>query len=972
MKIEAQDPTWSTHRVARRTESSTLFERSHFLQEFESVFNRSVPSHSGCLSIVGGWGMGKTALANAACLIAERSSCLVLRARGGDLERSVPFGALLRMIEVMTPLRNADEEISVRIETVCTLIDRYGERNFGDLGSALYGLLMAARRLGPVLLAIDDADLVDDATLTTLQYVFNRIDDQQIWLLVTSPPRIAGQGPRLIDHLLINPHVRHFNLEPLNADSIASILANYLDQAPSSEFVEAVLEATRGRPEFVVELAKACRSEHVSPSAQMADQLNQLAIPRLSQRVLVRLERLEGDVSDLLESCAINGDQTDIGLACHLAGIDPIVAEGAADTAARAEFLLSGRPLTFVAPTVRWVLLHNIPPTRRSRMHALCAEYVADGGADEQTVIEHLLAIEPSGDSKLAARLARAGHTLMDQGGFALAARCLRRSVNEGPPVKPEASLWLDLAACEAELGLKTSLAHFQKALTLGTDDDVKVVRTAVRLMNELSRWPELRVDAVATLRKLTDRLGGVDQALQLEFELAMAVLASHPAQRSDGAAKIRRLLESSATTSGVSDVARSFLDIQRFESDPTIPATTVIEILGKMLKSGQLPTRDLSSDLVLSRACRILLSADEFAAVDRALDQARRRARSMGDTRAEDDALRLVVLSKLWQGSLEEAEEACTRLHGLAATPSAQPIIGLIDLLIAQGRTQEALYQLNALDPQRFDEPLDRASAYVERGHLYALCNRAAEALDEFQRAGEIAGGAGIENSVLIGWHPPAASALASLGHWDEARYLAEQHLVSARAFGARRGLGSALRAMATSTPDLTERITWLSESVEVLDGSPARLETAEAMVELGTALVDRQDMDEARGVLVQGANLASLCRAHRLVEVAGSQLRAAGARPRRLGSTGVDSLTPAELRAVHMAAANVTNRAIADELFVNVKTIEGHLSRAYRKLGITSRFDLAEVLGSRSRPVDDLVDESEKPPALDLKDRR
>ena len=50
-------------------------------------------------------------------------------------------------------------------------------------------------------------------------------------------------------------------------------------------------------------------------------------------------------------------------------------------------------------------------------------------------------------------------------------------------------------------------------------------------------------------------------------------------------------------------------------------------------------------------------------------------------------------------------------------------------------------------------------------------------------------------------------------------------------------------------------------------------------------------------------------------------------------------------------MAAANATNRSIADELFVNVKTIEGHLSRAYRKLGVTSRFELAEVLRSRGR---------------------
>jgi DNA-binding CsgD family transcriptional regulator len=164
----------------------------------------------------------------------------------------------------------------------------------------------------------------------------------------------------------------------------------------------------------------------------------------------------------------------------------------------------------------------------------------------------------------------------------------------------------------------------------------------------------------------------------------------------------------------------------------------------------------------------------------------------------------------------------------------------------------------------------------------------------------------------------------------------------------------------MGASSRDLDERTAWLKESVEVLDGSPAKLETAEAMVELGTVLVDRQDTENARDILHKGATLASLCGAQRLVEVAGAQLRAAGARPRRLGSTGVDSLTPAELRAVHMAAANVTNRAIADELFVNVKTIEGHLSRAYRKLGVTSRFELAEALGRRGRYEDNQTSES------------
>jgi DNA-binding CsgD family transcriptional regulator/exonuclease VII small subunit len=280
--------------------------------------------------------------------------------------------------------------------------------------------------------------------------------------------------------------------------------------------------------------------------------------------------------------------------------------------------------------------------------------------------------------------------------------------------------------------------------------------------------------------------------------------------------------------------------------------------------------------------------------------------------------------------------------------------MVGAADLLIAQGRTDEALLRFGSTELERFDDPLDRATAHVERGRLFAAVSRTEEALDEFRRASATAERAGINNEVLVSWRPPTAHALASLGRWDEAKNLATDHLAAARAFGARRNLGTALRAVAASTQNLEERISWLIESVKVLENSSARLETAGAMVDLGAALVDNRDMEGARILLQQGATIASACKADRLVEIAGSHLRSAGARPRRLGSTGVDSLTPAELRAVHMAANNVTNRAIADELFVNVKTIEGHLSRAYRKLGVTSRFELAELL-NESRSVDD-----------------
>jgi len=100
--------------------------------------------------------------------------------------------------------------------------------------------------------------------MTTLEYVYHRIDDQQIWLLTTSPPRLPGAGPLAIEHLLVNQHVRHFSLAPLSLEGVRIILATQLSIEPDPEFAAAVLDATSGRPEFVVELAKACRDERIA------------------------------------------------------------------------------------------------------------------------------------------------------------------------------------------------------------------------------------------------------------------------------------------------------------------------------------------------------------------------------------------------------------------------------------------------------------------------------------------------------------------------------------------------------------------------------------------------------------------------------------------------------------------------------------------------------------------------------------
>jgi DNA-binding CsgD family transcriptional regulator len=136
------------------------------------------------------------------------------------------------------------------------------------------------------------------------------------------------------------------------------------------------------------------------------------------------------------------------------------------------------------------------------------------------------------------------------------------------------------------------------------------------------------------------------------------------------------------------------------------------------------------------------------------------------------------------------------------------------------------------------------------------------------------------------------------------------------------------------------------LAESARALSGTPARLELARSRIELGAALRRRGWPREARAELRAGLDLAHRCGAAPLAGRAHEELLATGARPRRPVLTGVDALTPSERRIVELAAGGATNREIAQSLFVTARTVESHLTQAYRKLRVTSRDELGAVL--------------------------
>jgi DNA-binding CsgD family transcriptional regulator len=185
-------------------------------------------------------------------------------------------------------------------------------------------------------------------------------------------------------------------------------------------------------------------------------------------------------------------------------------------------------------------------------------------------------------------------------------------------------------------------------------------------------------------------------------------------------------------------------------------------------------------------------------------------------------------------------------------------------------------------------------------------------------------------------------ASALWRLGSARE--HMAEDVRL-ARSWGAPRTLGRALRVAGLAEGG--ERgLMLLREASTVLARSPARLERAKTLVELGAAVRRSGRRTEARGLLREGLDLADACGAGPLADQARSDLRAAGARPRRARLTGIQALTPSEQRIAAMVAGGMTNREVAHALFVTGKTVEADLSSVFRKLDLRSRRQLPKAL--------------------------
>jgi DNA-binding CsgD family transcriptional regulator len=300
--------------------------------------------------------------------------------------------------------------------------------------------------------------------------------------------------------------------------------------------------------------------------------------------------------------------------------------------------------------------------------------------------------------------------------------------------------------------------------------------------------------------------------------------------------------------------------------------------------------------------------------------------------------------------GALTEAESDLRAALGAAAVNSygiadgmvvgslAVCALELVGPRAAAARLAE--FETVAVDVTRApNQPLPLA-----RARIALADHRYADALTELEGCREWERSWGYPTAVFSPWRITAAQAHLALDDRRTARSLAIEQHKFATAFGSDGAIGAALHCRG-----LVERdVRMLQEAVSTLERSPRRLLLAKALVDLGAILRCDRRLVEARGPLRAGLDIALACGATPLADRARDELRAAGGRPRRERSTGTEALTPTELRTVRMAADGLSNRQIAQTSFVSPRTVEMHLSNAYRKLSVHTRDQLRAVLAT------------------------
>ena len=930
-----------------------LLERDRELEILDHAIAATLAGSAGLLLVEGPAGIGKSRLVAEARRRAAESALLVLSARGGELERDFPFGVVRQLFEPRLADAGVRERVLSGSAGAAAAIFGLSEEPIRDEAArewtfaglhGLYWLTVNLSAEAPLLLAIDDLHWCDRASLRFLAYLTRRLEGIPILAVGTLRPSEPGADEALLAELTSDPGARVLVPGPLSAAAAAEVVRERLGDGVEPAFAEACHASTHGNPLLLSELLKALQAERVTPDAAHLDVVAELGPRAASRAVLLRLARLSADAVSVARSIAVLGDGAELAVVGALAGVDGEAIPVAARELVRAEILRPEPPLGFVHPLVQASVYRDLAPGERELSHERAARLLLARDAPAEQVAAHVLAMPRHGEDWIVEVLRAAARAALAKGAPDAAISSLRRALDEPLPPELRTELLFELGRAQALTSLPDSAEALRGAYE-GSREPATRGHAADWLactLNFMEAPDEAAEIARRTTLELTPELD--DLGRQLE---AGELVSLFFGARDDDGERLARLRSHRTIDAAGGAGAKMLAAVAAWEwAESAGPADQVVALARAALRDETLVAADAGFLAVAAILPLALADLDEATEL---WDAVRAEAHRSG-------FVFTLLAVQLWGGYTQylrgELAEAETELRAALATavlwgvPAQQPwaTAVLAELLLDRGAVADARAILDAaIRPRR---PGSDPAILLDRAQVRVLLaeGRAEEALAHADVFQSHAGWR--RHPRYVPWRSLKAQALDRLGRREEAVTLAADELEIARAWGSPGTVGRSLRVLGTIERE--DGLDHLEEACAVLEQAPARLERAKALAALGEALRRARRPTDAREPLRKALELAEVSGATALVERIRSEIYATGARPRTTALSGVGSLTASERRVAGLAADGLSNRDIAQTLYVTPKTVEVHLGNAYRKLGIASRRELPDALAS------------------------
>jgi DNA-binding CsgD family transcriptional regulator len=936
--------------------ADALLERDHEVQEVRTAV-RAVGQQAGAaLVIEGAAGIGKSRLLDLARLQASRSGLRALNARATELEQGFPFGVIRQLFE-RTLVEAQPCERDRWLAGAAALADdvltrRPSTESRGDPGYAWqHGLYWLASNLStdaPLVLVVDDLQWCDAPSARALAFIARRLEGQPLGMIVGTRPLDPELTPDAAT-LVADPAAEVLRPAPLTATAIRALVSDRLSAEPDERFVRACLEVTGGNPFLLGELLSEVAARGIAPTGPAATEVATMVPRGVANAVLLRLARLAPPAPALGRALSTLGDGAAIGDAGRLGGLTDTELEAATSALVSAGVVESGGTVRFAHPVVRSAIYEDLSPAERERMHRSAARILRERGAPAGQVAAHVMHTEPAADREAVALLRAAARDALSLGDAAGAAALLERALNEPPAGDDRAAVLLELGQALARAGAPEAIEPLSEIVENGVD--VGAIAAAAIELSGMLFFSGRSAEGAEILRRAQERLPASEPARE-QLEVALLGLSSTSASaRREADAEIAALRDPGGPAHDT--LQATALATLAMEEILNVGSASAATDLAQRAIAAGLPADPHRGENWALLALGALGVADGLDAALQGADEILAQARERGAALTVVTISSLRSLITLRQGDLPAAQaDAQTAIELAPDLLGARFLVMAVSAAVLAGldaeETPDSLRRLIERTGVRYDSEFTSSSQLrYASGVLRAAAGDHEAAIEELRGCALDDAAFGGENPAMLAWRSAAALSLAELGRHDEARALAADELDRARSFGAPRAIGIALRAQALVGPP-ADRLNGLSAALAVLAPSQARLEHARVLLDLGAAYRAAGQRTAAREPLLEGLAIAARCGARALERRARVELAAIGVRPRTTDRSGADSLTPSERRVVELAAAGGTNRAIAQSLFVTEKTVETHLGRAFRKLDVSSRRQLPDVLPS------------------------